>query len=86
MDPTLCGWRRDELNKVLVPIGLHDTIAAAPDEVLNMVKCGCSTSSHCKTKRCSCAPARVACSLMCSCRGDADICQNEVTKKQSEEL
>ena len=40
MDPTLYGWRKDELNKVLVPIGLHDTIAAAPDEVLNMVKCG----------------------------------------------
>ena len=45
-----------------------------------------STSSHCKTKRCSCALARVAYSLMCSCRGDADICQKEVTKKQSEEL
>ena len=85
VDPTLTGWRRDELNKVFVPVGLPDSIAAAPDEVLNLVKCGCSTSSPCKTKRCSCASVRVACSLMCRSRGDADICRNEVTKGQSEE-
>ena len=38
VEPTLYGWRRDELNKALVPIGLPDRVAAAPDEVLNMVK------------------------------------------------
>ena len=50
-----------------------------------MVKCSCSASSPCKTKQSSCASARVACSLMCSCHGDADICGNEITKGQSEE-
>ena len=50
-----------------------------------MVKSGCITFSTCRTKRCSCVSARVACSLMSSCRGDADICQNELTKGQSEE-
>ena len=70
VNPTLYGWRRDELSKVLVPIRLPDSIVAAPD--------GCSRSSPCKTKGCSCASARVACSLMCSCRVDIKNCQNEV--------
>ena len=55
VDPTLYGWRRDKLNKVLLPINLPESIAAAPDEVLNMVKCGCNP---CKPKRCLCASAR----------------------------
>lgn len=49
-----------------------------------MVKCGCSTSSPCKTKRRSCVRARVAFSMIYSCSGDSDICQNQVTKRQSE--
>ena len=85
LDPTLYDWRKDELNKELVPIGLPDSIAAAPDEVLNMVKCGCSISNPCKTRRYQCVSARATCSLMCNCHGDAGICQNEVTKGQTKE-
>ena len=70
LNPTLYGWRRDELSQVIVHIRLPDSIVATPD--------GCSRSSPCKTKRCSSASARVACSLMCSCRGDIKNCQNEV--------
>ena len=73
LEPTLYGSRRDELCNVLAPSGLPDSITAAPDEILNMVKCGCSTSIPCKTKWCLCALARVACSLMCSCCGEVDI-------------
>ena len=85
VDPTLYGWRRGELNKVLVPIGLPDSVAAAPDKVLNMVKCGYNTSSPCKNRGCSCASARVPCSLICSCSEDTAICQNEVAKRKTKE-
>ena len=84
VDPTY-GCRRDELNKVLVPMGLPDSVAVAPDEILKMVECGCSTYSLCKTGQCSCASARVAYGLMCSFCGDADICWNEVTEGQTKE-
>ena len=84
-DPTLYDQKRDKLNKVFAPIGLPESVATDQVEVLNMVKCGFSASSPYKTRRFSCASAMVACSLMCTCHGDAAVCQNEVTRGQTKE-
>ena len=69
LDTTLYGWERDEVNKILHPIGIPDGIAPAAAEVLNLIKCTCSSSKPCSSKRCSCVATKVACSLMCSCLG-----------------
>ena len=58
VDSTLYGWKRDELNKVLLPIDLPESIVTAPDELLNTVKFGCSASCSSKPKQCLCATAR----------------------------
>ena len=85
IDFTDYGWIKDELNKVLAPVGLPPGISAAPDEVLNSVKCGCCSSTPCRTKRCSCASVRDACTVMCKCRGDSSICHNEATRNLSQQ-
>ena len=54
IDPTQYGWTRDEFDKQLVPVGLPCGVAAAPEEVLNAIKCTCQSSSPCKSARCSC--------------------------------
>ena len=60
-------------------------LPVAPNEVLNMVKCGCSTSNPCKTKQFSYNLAKVVCSLIYNCCREEDICWNEVRKRQSKE-
>ena len=80
-DPTLYGWLKDIVNKVLVAVGLPDNVSTAPEAVLNMIKCGCSSTSPCSTKRCSCSSASVSCSIMCKCRGDPVVCHNGETKR-----
>ena len=73
LDPTSFGWTRDESNKVLLPT----TVLVAPDRILNMVKCGCSSSTACSSKHCTCSSASVSCIMMCKCRGDTEICYNK---------
>ena len=41
------------------------TLPAAPDSLLEIVKCSCKTG--CKTQRCSCLKAQLKCSDLCSC-------------------
>ena len=84
-DFTDYGWIKDELNKILAPVGLPSGISAAPDEVLNSVKCGCCSSTPCSTKRCLCVSVRDACTVMCKCRGDSSICHNEATRNLSQQ-
>ena len=33
--PTLYGWKKDECNKALVPVGIPEGVLSAPTEVLN---------------------------------------------------
>ena len=60
-------------------------LPVAPNEVLNMVKCGSSTSNPYKTKQFSYNLAKVVCSLIYNCCREKDICWNEVRKRQSKE-
>ena len=81
VDPTLFGWAKDMSNKILVAVTLPDNVSPAPEAILKLMKCGCSTTSPCNTKRCSCSSANVACAIMCKCRGDAAVFHNEETKR-----
>ena len=73
VDVTLYGWHKDLINGTLVPVGIPDGVSPAPDAVLDMVQCGCSSNSPCSSKRCSCSSSRIVCSIMCKYRGDPDV-------------
>ncbi len=54
LNPTEYGWTRDEAKKSLNPVMVPSEVKMAPPEVLELVRCGCSSSNSCSTARCSC--------------------------------
>ena len=60
------GWILDGEYKIL-----WMTLPAAPDSLLEIVKCTCKTG--CKTQRCSCTKAQLNCSDLCSCESCSNV-------------
>lgn len=57
LDPIKYGWSHDEASGILLPVTLPIDVSPAPDEILKLIKCGCSSSLLCSTMWCSCALA-----------------------------
>ncbi len=71
LDPLQYGW---EMNgPELQPVYTLPGQLAVPDEVLNLVSCGCKNG--CKTALCSCVKFTLTCSEFLKCMGQAS-CQN----------
>ena len=47
LNPAEYGWIRDEPSKCLLPVLLPPGKAAAPDELLKMIRCGCESEEPC---------------------------------------
>lgn len=77
-DPTLYGWKREDASKSLVPVLLPSTTALAPQEVLEMIHCRCSSDKPCSTAHCRCNAAKLPCTVFCLCH-DESRCNNEKT-------
>lgn len=70
----------------------------APDEVLKMISCKCSTDMPCSRKNCSCSVAQLACSEFCACsdkcchnkwsmmRGDNDTDDEDENESEDEDI
>ena len=71
------GWQEEDGK--LAPVMLPQNAALAPVEVLQMIKCGCTSTRPCSTARCKCIVAQMSCSVFCKCHVGAD-CNNEHTK------
>ena len=82
IDPTMHGWKRDTINKTLTPTLLPANTPAAPDSILQFIKCGCES---CKSARCSCSRAMLPCTIFCGCEGGLG-CLNEHTKTAVEDM
>ena len=78
MNPVHCGWSMNADTNNLEPISLPVDVSPAPESVLKMIKCGCSSAQPCSTTRCSCSTARISCSVFCACHGDNN-CTNPQT-------
>ena len=78
LNPVDYGYYMNADTKRLELIGIPVNVSPAPESVLNMIKCGCSSSTPCSTSRCSCYAARLSCSVFCSCHGDSN-CKNPET-------
>ena len=54
LDPTEYGWFKDEATKSLQPVMLPPTKLSAPDYILKLVCCSCSSAQPCHSSRCGC--------------------------------
>ena len=75
-DPLTLGWRNE--SDRLIPVLSNE--AAAPDCVLELVKCGCGANNQAApmkcTGRCSCKKHNLACTELCQCGHEDDVCAN----------
>ena len=79
VDSTFHRWM-SMVKQVLLAVVLPDNISPAPEAILGMIKCGCSSTSSCSKKRNSCSSANDAYSIMWSCGGSPDVCYNKETR------
>ena len=68
LDPTEYGWVRDEATKTLIPTTLPLDVALALPEVLELLRCGCSTNGRCRSQRCGCNSGQLPCTFFFACR------------------
>ena len=68
--PTHFGWSIDDASDKFVPILSRRPMA--PDTILNLVRCNCTTSLC--SGRCSCRENLMPCTELCKC--DQDSCKN----------
>ena len=80
IDPTAFGWSLEEGSKTLIPTTLPSDTPLAPDDLLKLLRCSCSSKTPCKTDRCGCSSASLACSVFCACQGGQG-CFNERTRQ-----
>ncbi|MES9884531.1 MAG: hypothetical protein ABW185_27110 [Sedimenticola sp.] len=79
LDPTLLGWSLDEASTLLIPVPMRPSVSTAPQNVLEMIRCGCASAKPCASARCGCYAAKLSCSMFCNCHGER-MCANECTK------
>ena len=70
-DPIVLGWYRGTSDNLLP---LLTKLPIAPDSLLQLVKCTCTTS-RC-LRRCSCREHDIPCTELCGCHGETDRCKN----------
>ena len=78
IDPTAFGWSLEEGSKTLIQKTLPSGTPLAPDDLPKLVRRSCSSETPCKTQRCGCSSASLACSVFCVCQYDQG-CFNERT-------
>ena len=73
------GWETctTATGEILVPCTVPPNTKDAPDEIREMIHCGCE-SSRCKGVACKCN--RIGCTLFCNCEAGPN-CLNTLTKK-----
>ncbi len=59
-------------------------VKMAPPEVLELIRCGCSSSNPCSTARCSCSASKLPCTLFCTCHREA-VCGNQNNTAESDD-
>lgn len=78
-DPVNFGCTKHEPSKSLLPVTVPASVPLAPEEIMQLIKCGCEGSSPCRTLRCSCSRLKLPCTLFCKCNAGSE-CLNDLTK------
>ena len=82
LNATEYGWEQDQVIKTLVPRNLPDGVPYAPDQILKMIRCGCSSQTPCKGGNCGCMRHQLPCTMYCAC-GGGHICSTLSTKRRT---
>ena len=84
MNPVKYGYEADHINKLLIPRPLPEGAKAAPDEIIDKIKCGCAAAQPCKGGKCTCHSRRKPCTMFCGC-SDGDSCCNPYKKQRNQD-
>ena len=57
------GWEADDINRRLIPRNMADGVSYAPDHILKLVRCGCSSKRPCMGGNCSCMGHQLVCTM-----------------------
>ena len=80
MNPVEFEWSQEEASETLFPTTLPSDTPLAPEDLLKLIRCSCSSETSCRMHRCGCNSANLACSVFCACQG-GQACFNERTKQ-----
>ena len=83
VDSTEYGWDRNDELKVLLPSTLPSSEKVAPEEVMKVLCCTCSSARPCFSQACGCHAAPLGCTAHCKCEGGLS-CNNPHTIKPVE--
>jgi hypothetical protein len=85
LEPTSYGWIKEESTKSLFPTTVPANVQLAPDDILKLIKCTCSSASPCKYSKCGCNGAKLACTIFCSCQALIECCNDQTRATMVEE-
>lgn len=74
LQPTNYGYFIDANSKRLLPVTLPEKVEVAPSDILQLIRCSCSSTNPCSTKKCGCRSARLPCTMFCMCHGNEHCC------------
>ncbi|KAG0726825.1 hypothetical protein GWK47_035813 [Chionoecetes opilio] len=69
------GWEADDTNKCLIPRNMEDGVSYAPEHILKLVRCGCTSERACRGGKCGCMGRQLPCTMFCTC-GCGTACSN----------
>ena len=78
------GWEADEINRSLIPRNIREGVPYAPDYILKLIRCGCSSKETCKGN-CGCSKNQLACTIFCACGGDGS-CFNRLNTPSKDDV
>ncbi len=67
LQPENYGWDKDENTKCLVPVTVPQNVSLAPQDILQLIRCSCSSDNPCRSTRCTCKKAGLPCTTFCKC-------------------
>ena len=77
LDAEKYGWKKDDVNRLLVPTTIPEAVNLAPDSVLKLIRCGCQSGTPYNSSRCGCRRANLSCTVFCTCH-DGGCCNANV--------
>ena len=63
------GWEFESNSSCLQPSFGSPDLVLVPDNLLQIMRCGCKSDEPCKGKQCSCGKVKLPCSTFCDCEG-----------------
>ncbi|KAG0729729.1 hypothetical protein GWK47_003399 [Chionoecetes opilio] len=76
------GWEADDTNKCLIPRNMEDGVSYAPEHILKLVRCGCTSERACRGGKCGCMGRQLPCTMFCTC-GGGTACSNPFSITES---